>query len=75
MLEDAQDEPSRRWLHPPGPKVWADKEKFHLDIFLWIRAFERRSGHTGSINYYLVLITLPSTIKSGQELHLERHGI
>ena len=56
-------------------KVWAEKQKFPLDISLWIRAFERRSSHPGSINYSPVLISLSSTIRSGRALHLKRHGI
>lgn len=56
-------------------KVCGKKQKFLLDISLWIRAFERGSSLRGLINYFPVLITQPSIITSGQVLHLERHGI
>jgi hypothetical protein len=34
---------------PFRAKVWAEKQKFPLDVSLWIRAFERRSSHAGSV--------------------------
>ncbi len=56
-------------------KVCEEKRKFLLDISLWIRAFERRSGLRDLFTCYPVLITQPSTNKSGRVLHLKRHGI